>query len=597
MNSECTLTFNTQDNTYSKNFTAGTGAAVWDLSEFVSITVNGTDITSSLEDVTPAAPAGPTTVTWNSSNVSDIQFWGGAPDPYDSYTKEGITLRGNAEECNATWDNYGYGDGINFNMNASGGYTFTAPDGKKFTKIEMTIYSFDGWFEAAYNDQLGSGWPSDEDAAMTVYLTYKVTWTGDATSTVDLLTDAGLSSFGGTTVSSIDFYFEASSGPTVIASGDCGTGVTYSLTDDGTLTISGTGAMADYTAASGQPWYSSASSITTVVVETGVTHIGNSSFREFTNMTSVSLPEGLETIGNFAFSGCTNADFKKVTIPASVTSTGTYIFSGCTNLATVEFSAGSNLTGIGNYAFRNCTDLGSINIPAGVTSIGSYAFDGCTSLATITLNSNPYLNGTTVFPSTATVTMNLTANGPVDEKYWMTFYNNRFNFVADGNTQVFKAELSGTSITLHEVTDKIVTKSTAVILKSTGKPVMTKKADTSSNEDANSLRGVISSDGTTAPTPSTFYVLNYTAANGVGFYKPASGSKLEAYKAYLLYDDSGAGARAFFGFDEATGIERVSVNENFENGEVYDLQGRRVVNPTKLLCLQSVSHEYRKKKA
>ena len=146
-------------------------------------------------------------VTWNSSNVSDIQFWGGAPDGYDSYTKEGVTLRGNAENVDANWANYGYGDGINFNMNASGGYTFTAPDGKKFTKIEMTIYSYDGWYTAAYNNRLGSGWPG-EDAAMTVYSTNKVTWTGDATSTVDLLTDAGLSSFGGTTVSSIEFTLE-----------------------------------------------------------------------------------------------------------------------------------------------------------------------------------------------------------------------------------------------------------------------------------------------------------------------------------------------------------------------------------------------------
>jgi hypothetical protein len=148
-------------------------------------------------------------VTWNSSNVSDINFWGGAPDGWDSYTKEGVTLRGNADQCDANWANYGYDDGINFNMNASGGYTFIAPDGKKFTKIEMTIYSYEGWYDAAYDDKLGSGWPSGYDAAMTIYETNKVTWTGDATSTVDLLTDAGLSSFGGATVSSIEFYFEA----------------------------------------------------------------------------------------------------------------------------------------------------------------------------------------------------------------------------------------------------------------------------------------------------------------------------------------------------------------------------------------------------
>ena len=156
--------------------------------------------------------------------------------------------------------------------------------------------------------------------------------------------------------------------------------------------------------------------------------------------------------------------------------------------------------------------------------------------------------------------------------------------MADENTQVFKAELSGTSIILHEVTDRIVTKATAVILKSTGNPVMTKTDDSSSNEDNNSLSGVMSSSGRTVTDPSTTYVLN-NGSQGVGFYKLAGGNTLEAYKAYLKYDGGGAGARAFIGFDEATGIEGVSVNENFENGEVYDLQGRRVVNPTKGLYI------------
>ncbi len=154
----------------------------------------------------PFVYTAPTIVTWNSSNVSDLRVWG--PYDWDSYTKEGITLKGNAEWCDAEWADYGGGFGINFNMNASGGYTFTAPKGKKFTKIEMTIYSYDGWYQAAYNDKLGSGWPSGEDAATTVNSTKKVTWTGDATSTVDLLTDSGLVSFGGATVSSIEFTLE-----------------------------------------------------------------------------------------------------------------------------------------------------------------------------------------------------------------------------------------------------------------------------------------------------------------------------------------------------------------------------------------------------
>jgi hypothetical protein len=149
------------------------------------------------------------------------------------------------------------------------------------------------------------------------------------------------------------------SAPAVVASGDCGTGVTWTLTSDGVMTISGTGAMADYTAASGQPWYSSASDITSIVVEAGVTHIGNNSLRGFTNMTTVTLPEGLLTIGDRVFQADMHTGFTEVNIPASVTS-------------------------IGNKAFFNCSNLTSI-----------------------TLNSNPYLGGTSVYTGGATVTMNL----------------------------------------------------------------------------------------------------------------------------------------------------------------------------------------------
>ena len=135
-------------------------------------------------------------VTWNSSNVSDIQFWGGAPDGWDSYTKEGITLRGNAAGCDASWQNWGGGqEGIMFAMNepSTGGYTFTAPDGKKFTKIEITATTYEGWYTYAFNSQLETGWPAGEAAAADFYSTLKFTWTGSAAS-VNLATT--LESFG-----------------------------------------------------------------------------------------------------------------------------------------------------------------------------------------------------------------------------------------------------------------------------------------------------------------------------------------------------------------------------------------------------------------
>ena len=149
-------------------------------------------------------------VTWNSSNVSDIQFWGGAPDGYDSYTKEGITLRGNADQCDAEWAEFGNGPGIMFAMNAPGGYTFTAPDGKKFTKIEITATTNEGWYTYAFFSQLESGWPAGEAAAADFNSTLKFTWTGSAAS-VNLATT--LNSFGPSLASSIDFYFEASPEP------------------------------------------------------------------------------------------------------------------------------------------------------------------------------------------------------------------------------------------------------------------------------------------------------------------------------------------------------------------------------------------------
>ena len=146
-------------------------------------------------------------VTWNSSNVSDIQFWGGAPDPYGSYTKEGVTLRGNAEQCDAEWADFGNGPGIMFAMNEpnTGGYTFIAPDGKKFTKIEITATTYEGWYTYAYFSQLESGWPSGEEAADDFNSTLKFTWTGSAAS-VNLATT--LNSFGPSLASSIEFTLE-----------------------------------------------------------------------------------------------------------------------------------------------------------------------------------------------------------------------------------------------------------------------------------------------------------------------------------------------------------------------------------------------------
>ena len=190
--------------------------------------------------------------------------------------------------------------------------------------------------------------------------------------------------------------------PTIGASGDCGkdgSNVTWTLDSTGLLTISGTGAMADYMPST--PW---GNGVTSVVIKKGVTHIGNYAFNECRNLTSVVLPDSVTSIGDFAFVSCTG--LKSVTIPKSVTSIGNSAFVYCTSLTGITipksvtsigdrtFAACAGLTSIvlpdsvksiGEYAFTDCTALTGITIPKSVTSIGDYAFMGCTGLTSITI--------------------------------------------------------------------------------------------------------------------------------------------------------------------------------------------------------------------
>ena len=134
-------------------------------------------------------------ITWDGTNISDLRVMG----TFESYAKDGVTLSANAEMNQARWRDKGdpTTSGIQFDAMESGGYTFTAPTGKKFTKIVMTLTFFAGWDNA----NLGSGWSYSGDDMTEIY---KVTWTGTAASTVGLLT--GADHFSGERVKSIVFY-------------------------------------------------------------------------------------------------------------------------------------------------------------------------------------------------------------------------------------------------------------------------------------------------------------------------------------------------------------------------------------------------------
>ena len=82
-----------------------------------------------------------------------------------------------------------------------------------------------------------------------------------------------------------------------VAGGTCGDSVTWVLYGDGTLIISGSGAMNSYKYATDSPWASLTSSIKTLIIEDGVTSIGNRAFCSLTQFTSISIPNSVKSIG------------------------------------------------------------------------------------------------------------------------------------------------------------------------------------------------------------------------------------------------------------------------------------------------------------
>ena len=110
-----------------------------------------------------------------------------------------------------------------------------------------------------------------------------------------------------------------------------------------------------------------------------VTEIGDSAFKGCTELTSITIPDGVTGIGNKAFSDCTSLE--TVTIPASVTYVRDSAFYGCTSLKSVTIP--ESVTYIGGYAFAECYSLKYADIPANVSGIGLSPFCNCRSLENI----------------------------------------------------------------------------------------------------------------------------------------------------------------------------------------------------------------------
>ena len=228
-------------------------------------------------------------------------------------------------------------------------------------------------------------------------------------------------------------------------SGSCGENVFYTFEEaSGTLTISGTGAMYNYShdpsSSQCSPWYTYRSKIETVSIEPGVTTIGTSAFYHSINIKTVIIPNSIQKIYNYAFSNCSTLE--SLDLPPFLSFIAQEAFSNCTTLSSVSiqrvemiyldafkncnniqyvninsikdwcniFFQGKNanplyfaghlylngeevkeliipdgISSVNNCTFYNCVGLTSVSIPEGVTTINQSAFSGCTNLSTITI--------------------------------------------------------------------------------------------------------------------------------------------------------------------------------------------------------------------
>ncbi len=167
-----------------------------------------------------------------------------------------------------------------------------------------------------------------------------------------------------------------------VATGKCGN-LTWTVSDAGKLSITGSGAMPDYTDdITKLPWYNYMGGITSISVGNSVTHIGNYAFAGCIYAKSVTIGSSVKTIGEGAFMICQS--LTSVSIPYSVTTIGTGAFAYCESMTSLTMSTSGKLTTIGQAAFAYCTGLTSLSIPTNVVTIETAAFLGCTSLKTCT---------------------------------------------------------------------------------------------------------------------------------------------------------------------------------------------------------------------
>lgn len=203
----------------------------------------------------------------------------------------------------------------------------------------------------------------------------------------------------------------------------CGENLTWKLSDNGLLTISGNGKMDNYDSAKKTPWHDYADQIKEIIVEKGVTSIGNFAFYGLTDIKEITLPKGMEVVGDYAFKGCTSLEsvelpkylwkigesafygcksLKAMNMPDTITVMGAYAFKGCESMESLHIS--NNLYGLNESAFYGCKSLTEIVVPEGIKRIDGYVFKNCSGVTKVELPSTLAKLGESVFYGCSSMT-------------------------------------------------------------------------------------------------------------------------------------------------------------------------------------------------
>lgn len=298
------------------------------------------------------------------------------------------------------------------------------------------------------------------------------------------------------------------------------------------------------------------------------------------------------------FYGCNNLTSLDITNfnTAKVTSMSG-MFYGCSKITSLDLS-NCNTAKVTNMwgMFYGCNLLETIKISTdwktdAITSSysGSDMFYNCSSIVGedgTTYNSSNITKDYAHSNAGGYMTLTKAKANEVGTEYWSTFYKSLSNYEVDANTTVYTATQSGSTLTLHEVGNRIIKSGEGVILKSSNPSITLTKtatAPTSGAYDGNALEGVNAATAQTSGT--TYYVLGYKDSH-LAFFKYKSDQTLGAHKAYIPVTSDPS--RDYIDIDIdglSTGIHVLEDVRGKMDEVFYDLSGRRVLYPTKGLYI------------